>query len=134
MGRKHEPSFRLVLTDSKNSTKSGRFNEILGSYDPRKSAEALDATRIKHWIAQGAGLTDSVNNLLIKKRIINGKKIDVSNKVAAPIASVAAEVPVAEAPVAEALPVEIPAPEAAPVEEAKEEPKNDIVEEVSKTE
>lgn len=78
VGRKHEPSFRLVLTDSKNSTKSGRFKEILGSYDPRKSTDALDAERIKYWLSQGASPTDTVHNLLIKHRMINAKKINVS--------------------------------------------------------
>ncbi|MCR4263725.1 MAG: 30S ribosomal protein S16 [Candidatus Roizmanbacteria bacterium] len=142
VGRKHEPSFRLVLTDSKNSTKSGRIEEILGSYDPRKSTEAFKAERIKHWISQGIGLTPSVNNLLIRQGIIRGKKIHVSKvpplvepttdpsielgagdlqptteptTEEAPAAE--AEVPV-ESPVEE-VPTEAPAKEAAPaVEEA----------------
>lgn len=80
MGRKHEPSFRLVLTDSKNSTKSGRFHEVLGSYDPRKTAESFKADRIRYWLSQGVSLTPTVNNLLIKKGIIRGEKIDVSKK------------------------------------------------------
>ena len=78
VGRRHEPSFRLVLTDSKNSTKSGRFAEVLGSYDPRKTIEIFDTEKIKHWLSKGAGLTPSVSNLLIKKGIIRGKKIHVS--------------------------------------------------------
>jgi small subunit ribosomal protein S16 len=82
VGRKHEPSFRLVLTDSKNSTRSGRFKEILGSYDPRLPAQAgsLKAERIKYWLSQGAGPTDTVHNLLVKRKIINAKKIDVAAK------------------------------------------------------
>ena len=80
VGRVHEPSFRLVLTDSKNSSKSGRFKEILGSYDPRKSTDALEAERIKYWISQGASPTDTVHNLLVKHKIINTKKINVSAK------------------------------------------------------
>ncbi len=118
VGRKHEPSFRLVLTDSKNSSKSGRFAELLGSYDPRKSLEALKADRIKHWLAQGAGVTGTVNNLLIKKGIIRGKKIHVGmdnvvpapKEEAAPVAveEVTPEItpePVIEAPVEENQPV-----------------------------
>ncbi len=116
VGRKHEPSFRLVLTDSKNSTKSGRFAELLGNYDPRKTGEALKADRIKHWIAQGAGLTGSVNNLLIKKGIIRGKKTHVG-----------ADNVVKEAPVVEAVSVEEAVPAAAetvetPMAEAPAEP------------
>jgi len=80
VGRIHEPSFRLVLTDSKNSTKSGRFKEILGSYDPRKSGDSLNAERIKYWLSQGAGPTPTIHNLLVKHKIINAKKIDVSAK------------------------------------------------------
>ena len=91
VGRVHEPSFRLVLTDSKNSTKSGRFQEILGSYDPRRSKDSLDAERIKHWLSQGASPTGTVHNLLIKHQIIKGKKIDVSAK--SKKAPVVAEVP-----------------------------------------
>ncbi len=78
VGRKHEPTFRLVLTESKNSSKSGRFEEILGSYDARKTTESFNAPRIKYWISQGVGLTPTIHNLLIKNRIITGKKIDVS--------------------------------------------------------
>ncbi|MDP2641876.1 MAG: 30S ribosomal protein S16 [bacterium] len=80
VGRVHEPSFRLVLTDSKNSTKSGRFKEVLGSYDPRKSGDSLEADRIKYWLSQGAEPTDTIHNLLIKHGIISGKKINVSAK------------------------------------------------------
>lgn len=80
VGRIHEPTFRLVLTDHKNSTKSGRFKEMLGYYDPRKSSEDLKADRIKYWLSVGVGVTDTVNNLLIKKGVIRGKKVNVSAK------------------------------------------------------
>lgn len=120
MGRKHEPSFRLVLTDSKNSTKSGRLTEVLGNYDPRKSIEAFKADRIKHWVAEGAGLTGTVNNILIKKGIIRGQKTHVGMDHVikeAPVVE-AAPVPVAETPIeVEAAPAEVAAiEETAPIE------------------
>lgn len=80
VGRVHEPSFRLVLTDSKNATRSGRFKEVLGSYDPRKTTDALNAERIKYWLSQGAKPTDTVHNLLVRHKIINAEKINVSAK------------------------------------------------------
>lgn len=80
VGRRHQPDFRLVLTDSKNSTKSGRFKEVLGSYDPCKSTDALNVERVKYWLSQGASPTDTVHNLLVKHRIVNAKKINVSAK------------------------------------------------------
>ena len=80
-GRKHEPTFRLVLTDSKNSTKSGRFKEVLGSYDPRdKNETTLKSERITHWISVGAQPTDTVHNLLINKGVIKGEKRNVLPK------------------------------------------------------
>lgn len=111
VGRKHEPTFRLVLTDSKNSTKSGRIEEILGSYDPRKSTETFKPERIKHWISQGIGFTPSVNNLLIRHGIIHGKKIHVS-KVPAPEATEETASPIEEALAEEAEVKEEPVPEA----------------------
>ena len=78
VGRIHEPTFRLVLTESENGTKSGRFEELLGSYDPRKSVDSFNSLRIKHWLSQGVRVTPTVHNLLVKHKIINGKKIDVA--------------------------------------------------------
>ena len=80
VGRTHEPAFRLVLTESKNSTKSGRFKEILGSYDPRKSTDHFEAERIKYWLSCGASPTDTVHNLLVRHKVITAKKINVSAK------------------------------------------------------
>ena len=83
VGRKHQPAFRLVLTESENSTKSGRFKEVLGSYDPRKTDEALKVDRVKYWLAKGATPTASVSNLLVKKGVIRGKKVHVAGKASA---------------------------------------------------
>ncbi len=75
VGRVHEPIFRLVLTDSKNSTKSGRYLEVLGSFDMRHdNLKKIDVERVKHWIAQGAQPSDTVHNYLVAKKHIEGKK------------------------------------------------------------
>ena len=136
-GRIHEPTFRLVLTDSKNSTKSGRSLEVLGSHDFRKENTAIDADRVKYWISKGAKPSDTVHNLLLSQKIIEGKKINVLPKKTVPkkeepapaAAEASQETPVAEAPVAEVkeqkteetTPVEAPAAEAS--ESAPEAPK-----------
>lgn len=76
-GRNHETTFRIVLTDSQNSTKSGKYLEALGNYDPRKKGEEINAERILYWISKGAKPTDTLHNLLIDKKIISGKKVNV---------------------------------------------------------
>ena len=92
VGRKHEPVFRLVLTDSKNSTKSGRFLEILGNYDSRDSEKAVFKTdRISHWMAQGAQVSDTTHNLLVTRKLIEGKKRNSLPKKQAIVKEVAPE-------------------------------------------
>lgn len=126
VGRKHEPTFRVVLTDSKNSSKSGRLKEVLGSYDARKTTELLKVDRIKHWLGLGVKPTGTVHNLLVSHKVIDGKKINVLPrktpiaKEAEPVAEVTA--PVVEAPAAEAAPVveSTEAPAEAPAVEDKQ--------------
>lgn len=80
IGRKNDPSFRAVLTDSKNSTKSGKFLEILGTYNPKAGEKILKADRIKYWIGVGAKCSDTMHNFLVHDKIITGKKINVLPK------------------------------------------------------
>jgi small subunit ribosomal protein S16 len=80
VGRKHDPSFRVVLTDRRNSTKSGRYAEVLGFYDARKGKPSFEADRIKYWMGKGARLTETVNNLLIDAKVIEGKKMNVMSR------------------------------------------------------
>lgn len=116
VGRKHEPTFRLVLSDSKNSPKSGKTLETLGAYDSRRGEKSeFKNDRIKHWISKGAQLSGTVHNLLVSKKVIEGKKINVLPK-KKPIAKEGGETPAA--PVAPAAPAEAPVAEVAPAPEA----------------
>lgn len=77
-GRKNEPTFRVVLTDSKNGPKSGKSLEILGSYDSRRAEQAIiNFERIKHWMSHGAKTSGTVYNLLVSRKLISGKKVNV---------------------------------------------------------
>ncbi len=81
VGKKNEPTFRVVLTDSKNGPKSGKFLEVLGSYDPRdKNITKINSEKVLEWIAKGAQISDSMHNILINQKIIEGKKINVLPK------------------------------------------------------
>jgi small subunit ribosomal protein S16 len=137
VGKKHEPVFRVVVGKSQNGPKSGKFIEVLGSYDPRdKNANTLNKEKVVAWIAKGAQVSDTVHNLLVSEKVIDKKKINALPKktapkkevpveeakapeAAAPVAEVV-ETPVEEAPVVEAAP-ETPVEEVAPTEEAKTE-------------
>lgn len=82
VGRVHEPTFRVVLVDSKRGPKSGQTLEVLGNHDTRKAKNNsnVDGDRIKYWISKGAQLSDTMRNLLISKKIITGKKINALPK------------------------------------------------------
>ena len=80
VGRKHDPSYRVILTDARQGPKSGKFIENLGFYDARRNVRQVKGDRIKHWISNGAQASDTVHNILIKEQIIMGKKINVLSK------------------------------------------------------
>ncbi len=115
VGRKHEPVFRLVLTESQNSTKSGRFLEILGSHDPRfPEKTAFQNDRITHWISHGAQTSDTVHNMLVSSGVVKGKKINAlplktAIKKETPPAPAAPVAAAAEVAASAETPVETPA-------------------------
>ncbi len=82
-GRKHEPTFRVVLTDSKNGPKSGKYLRNLGWYDTRLKNDAkkqLDTEAIKQWMTKGAKLSLTLHNFLVGQKIIVGKKLNALPK------------------------------------------------------
>ncbi|MDE1924580.1 MAG: 30S ribosomal protein S16 [Patescibacteria group bacterium] len=80
VGRKNDPSFRVIVIDSKRKVKAGNYLEMLGSYDPRADRVEFKAERIKHWMSQGAQVSDTVHNLLVSNKIIDAKKINILPK------------------------------------------------------
>jgi small subunit ribosomal protein S16 len=108
-GRVHEPTFRVVLTDSKNGPKSGKYLKNLGWYDTRikNKVEQIDTEAIKHWVSKGAQLSVTLHNFLVSNKVITGKKIN-----ALPKKTVQKKETPAEAPKAPAAPA--PAPAEAP--------------------
>jgi small subunit ribosomal protein S16 len=124
VGKKHEPVFRVVVGNSQNGPKSGKFIEVLGSYDPRsKNQNTLNKDKVTAWIAKGAQVSDTVHNLLVSEKVIDKKKVNSLPKKTAPKKEVVAEeVKAPEAPVVAAAPevVEAPVEEAAPEVTAEE--------------
>jgi len=120
IGKKHQPSYKIVVTDKRRAPKGGRFVAQVGSWDPLTKHRALDKDKIKEWISKGAKPSDTVHNMLVQEKIIEGKKMDVhkKSKKQAPAAEQKADAP-KEAP---AAPKEQEVVQA-PVEAKKEEPK-----------
>lgn len=65
VGRKKQPSFRLVATE-KESPRDGRFIEVLGFYNPRTEPATiqLQEDRIYEWLDKGAQPSDGAEKVL----------------------------------------------------------------------
>ena len=80
IGRTNDPAFRIVVLEKERAAKAGNIVEQLGTYNPRSKALTLKDDRVKHWISMGAQPTDSIHNLLVSKKVIEGKKVNVLPK------------------------------------------------------
>ena len=79
-GRKNDAAFRIIVSEKARSPKAGNPLQVLGSYNPKTKHTIIDGDSVKHWISKGASLSGTVNNLLITKGIIEGKKVNVLGK------------------------------------------------------
>lgn len=77
VGKKNKPLYRIIISE-KSKDLYGHALEILGSYNPRTKELKANSDKIKHWISKGAGMSATVNNLFIEKKIIEGKKVKAS--------------------------------------------------------
>ena len=73
IGRKHDPSFRIVVTEATAPPK-GKYKEAVGFYNAALKQLKLNSDRIKYWLGVGATPTVVVNNILVKEGIINTPK------------------------------------------------------------
>lgn len=73
VGTKNRPSYRIIICE-KGRDNYGKILENLGTYNSFTKALKLEEEKIKGWIAKGAQLSATLNNLLITKGIIKGEK------------------------------------------------------------
>jgi small subunit ribosomal protein S16 len=92
IGRKKAPQYRIVVADSQ-SPRDGKFIEIIGTYAPRQTENAVNikADRANHWLDVGAQPSDTVRSLLRKAGIMKARH---ESRLAAKLQ--AAAVPLAE--------------------------------------
>ena len=73
VGKKNEPHFRVVLTE-KTTSPRGKHLELLGFLNPKSKERSFKKERVLHWMSKGAKLSDTVHNLLVSEKILEGKK------------------------------------------------------------
>jgi small subunit ribosomal protein S16 len=65
VGKRKQPSFRVVVADSR-SPRDGRIIETIGHYHPREDPSVIEINgeRAVHWLQLGAQPSNTVKNLL----------------------------------------------------------------------
>ncbi len=138
VGRKNDPSFRIVVTDKRTGVKSDKHVDRLGSYNPKLNHVQIDAVKAKEWLAKGVQPSDTLHNILVSQKVIEGKKKNVlpkkspiidEAKIKAEAEAAAAKVEAeakakadAAAAAAAALEVEVVADQEAPIDHAETAP------------
>ena len=85
-GRRNQPSFKIVVTDKLRSSTRGRFVEEVGIYNPLTKQRNLKGDRVKYWISVGAKPSDTVHNMLVADKVIEGQKLPKHKKSKKPVA------------------------------------------------
>jgi small subunit ribosomal protein S16 len=71
VGRKHQPSFRIVVAGSMHAA-GGRVTETIGKYNPRTHPSYIEVNeeRALYWLRQGAKMSESVGSLFRKTGVL----------------------------------------------------------------
>lgn len=77
VGKTNKKVFRIIISEHSKDP-YGRALEILGTYNPYTKDFKVKTDRVKHWLEKGAQMTPTANNLLIEKKVIEGKKVKAS--------------------------------------------------------
>jgi len=102
IGRKHQPSYRLVVAEARSKMAAPPV-EDLGSYHPATKATSVKKDRISYWLGVGAQPTVTAHNLLVAQGVITKPKLTVKMPKAV-VAAPVAEKPAEAAPEAEVTP------------------------------
>jgi small subunit ribosomal protein S16 len=71
VGTKNQPSYRIVVADSR-SPRDGAFINVIGHYNPltEPATVVIDEEKAMHWLSKGAQPTATVVRLLSQAGII----------------------------------------------------------------
>lgn len=71
VGKKKQPSYRIVVTDSR-SPRDGRFVEIVGHYNPLTDPPSvtLKEDRVAEWLRRGAQPSEAAAKVLAKRGML----------------------------------------------------------------
>lgn len=71
VGKKKQPSYRIVVVDSR-APRDGAYLDLVGSYNPlpEESVVRIDEEKARGWLLKGAQPSESVVRLLRKSGVL----------------------------------------------------------------
>jgi len=80
VGKAKRPQYRFIVCE-KARDPWGKALEILGTYNTLTNPATMDidVERAKYWMSKGAQPSDTVNNLFVEHKIIEGEKRKLSS-------------------------------------------------------
>ncbi len=69
LGRKGRPTYRMVVQDSRQTPKSGKYVALLGSYDPHSKSVTLNKEKAEFYLEHGARPSDRVVKILSSESV-----------------------------------------------------------------
>jgi len=73
-GKKNQPSFKIIVTDKRNSAVAGVPVEQIGFVNTLTKERGVNKERALYWLSVGAQASPTVWNLLVAEGIVDGKK------------------------------------------------------------
>ncbi|MDD3032882.1 MAG: 30S ribosomal protein S16 [Candidatus Pacebacteria bacterium] len=73
-GKKNQPSFKIIVTDKRNSAVAGVPVEQIGFVNTLTKERGVNKERVLYWLSVGAQASPTVWNLLVAEGIVDGKK------------------------------------------------------------
>jgi small subunit ribosomal protein S16 len=80
IGKKNQPSFKIVVVEKRCPPTGGRIIDEVGFYNPLTKEIVLKKEKIQDWLSKGVKPSETVYNLLVKNKIIEGKLIPKHKK------------------------------------------------------
>lgn len=80
VGRRNDPSYRIVVVDKRTGPKSNKHVDHLGFYNPKLNQTQINAEKAKDWLSKGVQASDTMHNILVSQKVIEAKKKNVLPK------------------------------------------------------
>lgn len=76
IGKKKQPSYRIVVADSR-SPRDGRPVQEIGHYNPMTNPPevVIDGDRALYWVSQGAQPSEAVSRILVRQGLVQGETV-----------------------------------------------------------